>query len=136
MLTIELIVHVTRETGVQNDVSAVDTATLEIEQQFPGKRSASRRHFGRAGFGRVNGLVIIEIPRRRDVFVADWLPQPVDKIDKFGAGNREANFPETRDVRIALQHSRGQSFGEFNLHARAQTAPERIALLANQKREP
>src|SRR5437870_4748787 len=115
MSPIKFVIHVGGESGVQDDVSAVDAATFEIEQQFPCKCPPSRRHFGRAGLGRVNSLVIIELPRRRDVLVTDWFPQPVDQIDKVSSGNREAQFPKPRDVYVTLQDGRGQSFREFNL---------------------
>src|SRR5437899_5863196 len=136
MGAIKFVVHVGRKSGVQNDVGGLDTAALEIKQQFPGKRAAGGWHFGRAGLFRVNSLVIIKVPWRRDVLVPDRFSQPVDQIDESRPGNREVQFPKTRDVRVARQHGGVESFREFDLHSLTLSAAEWIALLAKKKGQP
>ena len=68
--------------------------------------------------------------------MARRLSEPIDKIDKFGTGNREAQFPKARDAAVALQHRRTKRVGEIDFHTRVQSAAERVALFAKQKREP
>ena len=87
MHAVEIVIHVRRKPGMQDNVAGVDAAPFQTEQQFPSECAPGRRHLGRARLFRINSLVVIEVPRRGDVFVADRFPEPINQIHKLGAGD-------------------------------------------------
>ena len=133
---IQLMVHVRREAGVQDDVCGLNAAPPQVEQQPPGKGAPGRRHLDRSGLIGVDVLVVVQVPRRRDVFVPDGAPHPVDGVDQVGPGLRETDLPEPGDLGVALVDDAFQPLSKAEFDPALQAAGEQVLIAAEQKRQP
>src|SRR5437762_11804923 len=120
MQAVEFIIHIRRQSCMQTDVDSFYALMFELKKQFPGKGSACRGHFGGAWFLRVNRLVIIQIPRRGNIFIPYGFSQTINRIYKLCAAFGKSDSPKSWDRLVAFNHSTCQLSAEAKFQAATQ----------------